>query len=528
MYEVSGPVVGVQMTDESIQRAEDRQRNRHAICIKQIQKRLGFMSKKILINAVDPEECRIAIVQKGQLEEFRIENASRQITQGNIHKGTITRVEPSLQAVFVEYGAERHGFLQQHEIHHDYFQDSSAGTRSITHIVKRGDELLVQVTKDPIRNKGAMLTTFISLAGRFIVLMVGSENRGISRKIENEEERDRLKEIVGQLSVPEGFGIIVRTVGVGCTKTMLVKDLKYLLRLWKNIKSQVMKMPTPALMYKERNLVVRSIRDYFTPDVDEILIDDASVHKEAKEFVKIVSPKHTRIVKLYKEEEPLFTKYDLEGQIASIYESRVNLKSGGSIVIEQTEALVAIDVNSGKATQKRNVEQTALQTNLEAVEEIARQLRMRDLGGLIILDLIDMKDAKHKAEIEKGLRTHLKGDKAKTRTGKISRFGLIEMSRQRIRPSIEFGSYVSCQHCRGKGLIPSPETLGAAFIRKLSLETLNENISTVKCRMPVEVADYVLNKKRKEILEFEDRRDLSIRIEGDSTLVAGDSQIVCE
>lgn len=486
------------------------------------------MSSKILINAVDPEECRIAIVTQGKLEEFRIESASREITQGNIFKGTITRIEPSLQAVFVDYGGERHGFLQQHEIHHDYFQDTRSGPRSISNIVKRGQEILIQVTKDPIMNKGAMLTTLISLPGRFIVLMPGSENRGISRKILDEEERDRLKEILGKLSVPEGFGIIIRTVGAGATKALLVKDLKYLLRLWKNIKSQVMKEATPSLLYKERNLVVRSIRDYFTPDVDEILIDDVSIHREARDFVKIVSPKHTKIVKLFVEDVPLFSKYGIESQITSIFESRVDLKSGGSIVIEQTEALVSIDVNSGKATQKKNIEQTALQTNLDAVEEIARQLRLRDLGGLIILDLIDMKEAKNKLAVEKTLKTHLKGDKAKTRVGRISRFGLIEMSRQRIRPSIEFGSFEPCKYCKGKGLTPHPETLGAAFLRKLSHETLNKDISTVKGIIPVEVADYVLNRKRKEIVELEDRRGLSIRIEGDSGMIPGDSKIICE
>ena len=484
------------------------------------------MSNKILINAVDPEECRIAIVKEGVLEEFRIESASREITQGNIYKGRITSIEPSLQAVFVDYGAERHGFLQQNEIHHDYFIDNPTKSRGLTHIVKKGQELLVQVTKDPIMKKGAMLTTFISLPGRFIVLMPGSMNKGISRKIVEDEERERLKSIVNDLSIPEGFGIIVRTAGVDCTKALLIKDLKYLLRLWKNIKSRVMKEPTPALLFKERNLVVRSIRDYFTPDIDEILIDNVSVHREAKDFVKIVSPKHTQIVKLYKGDEPIFTKYELEDQIASVFESRVALKSGGSIVVESTEALVAIDVNSGKATQKKTIEQTALQTNLEAAEEIARQLRLRDLGGLIILDFIDMKEAKHKAEVEKTLRNHVKADKARSRIGRISQFGLIEMSRQRIRPSIEFGSYEPCKYCKGKGVTPSPETLGVAFLRKLSFETLKENISTVKGIVPVEVADYVLNKKRKELLELEDRRHLNILIEGDKKMMPGDSQII--
>ncbi|MBW1985569.1 MAG: Rne/Rng family ribonuclease, partial [Deltaproteobacteria bacterium] len=387
-------------------------------------------------------------------------------------------------------------------------------------------ELLVQVTKDPIMNKGAMLTTYISLPGRFIVLMPGSDNRGISRKIEDEDERTRLKDIVDKLKLPDGFGIIVRTAGINSTKTLLDKDLSYLLRLWKNIKTDVKKIKAPALLYKEQNLVVRSIRDYFTTDVTEILVDDEHIFHEAKDFLKIISPKHKKIVKLHKDDKPIFTKYQLEDQIASIFESRVNLKSGGSIVIEQTEALVSIDVNSGKATQQKSVEQTALKTNIEAAEEITRQLRLRDLGGLIVIDFIDMRDAKHRAEVEKALRAYAKNDKAKINISKISKFGLLEMSRQRIRPSIEFGSFVPCTHCKGKGLTPSPETLGVGFLRKLSLETLKDNISVVNGIVPVEVADYMLNRKRKEILELEERRGLRIIIEADNTMTPGESKIV--
>ncbi|MEA3280778.1 MAG: Rne/Rng family ribonuclease, partial [Thermodesulfobacteriota bacterium] len=437
-------------------------------------------------------------------------------------------VEPSLQAVFVDYGLDRHGFLQKHEIHSEYFQDNQLGTHSIKNMVKRGQELVVQITKDPFMKKGAMLTTYISLPGRFLVLMPGSDTKGISRKIEDEAERNRLKDVINGLNLPEGFGIIVRTAGINCTKALLSKDMRYLLRLWKNIKKNVMKEKAPALLYKERNLVVRSIRDYFTSDVTEILIDDTAVYRETKDFMHIISPKHTKIVKLYKGAKPIFTKHQLENQIASIFESRVKLKSGGSIVIEQTEALVSIDVNSGKATQKKSVEQTAFTTNIEAAEEIARQLRLRDLGGLIVLDFIDMRDSKHKAEVERTLKTHLKGDKAKTKIGKISKFGLIEMSRQRIRPSIEFGSFDRCRYCKGKGLIASPEALGVGFLRKLRLETLKEGITGVTAMVPVEVADYILNKKRKEIIELEDRRKFSIAIKGDKAMIPGESNIICE
>ena len=483
------------------------------------------MSIKILINAIDPEECRVAKVKANKLEEFYIESASREITQGNIYKGVISRIEPSLQAVFVDYGAERHGFLQRHEIHSDYYQDSEGGDHSIDKIVKRGQEVMVQVTKEPFMRKGAMLTTYISLAGRLLVLMPGSDKLGISRKIEDEQERDRLKDLVDKLKPPEGFGLIVRTVGINSTKTLLSRDLKYLLRLWKTIKLSVMKEPAPALLYRERDLVLRSIRDYFTPDVNEILIDDPAVYQEVRKFIKIISRKHQKIVKLYKGVKPIFTKFEIENQIAPIFESRVTLKSGGSIVIEQTEALVSIDVNSGKSTHEKSIEKTAFLTNLEAAEEAARQLRLRDLGGLVVIDFIDMQEPKNRSKVERRLRSCVAEDKAKTKVGKISRFGLLEMSRQRIRPSIEFGSYHPCRYCQGKGLVASTETLAVGFLRKLSLETLKPGVTAVKAIVPVDVADYLLNKKRKEIAELEERRALSVEIEGAQSMTPGESKI---
>ncbi len=485
------------------------------------------MNSKILINAVDHEECRIAKVTDSKLEAFHIESASREITQGNIYKGIITRLEPSLQAVFVDYGAERHGFLQKNDIHRDYFHDSPNGDLSLNTIVKRGQEVLVQITKDPIAQKGAMLSTFISLPGRYLVLMPGSDSRGISRKIEDEEERQRLKEIINSLKLPEGFGVIVRTAGADCNKTQLSKDLNYLMRLWENIKASVGQEHAPALLYKERNLVLRSIRDSFNADITEILIDDAPVFYEVKNFIKIISPKHLKIVKLYKGDRPLFTKFQLENQIASIFDNRVPLVSGGSIVIEQTEALVAIDVNSGKATQKKSIEETAFQTNLEAAEEITRQLRLRDLGGLIVIDFIDMKEIRRRAEIERAMKTFIKLDKARIKVGRISGFGLMQMSRQRIRPSIEFSSYVPCPNCQGKGVTPSTETLVLSFLRKLRLETLKGDVTSVKGVVPPEVAKYLLNRKKKEILDLEMRRNLNIVIEGDSTMAPGDCAILC-
>jgi ribonuclease E len=486
------------------------------------------MSSKILINAIDPEECRIAKIKENRLEEFQIESAGREIIHGNIYKGVVVRVEPSLQAVFVDYGNDRNGFLQQHEIHSDYFQENRTGDRAIEHLIRKGQELMVQVTKDPVMRKGAMLTTFISLPGRYVVLMPGSNNRGISRKIEDENERKRLKEIMGGLKIPQDFGAIIRTAGQGCNKTQLSKDLHYLLRLWKNINQKGMREPAPSALYKERSLAVRSIRDYFTADVKEILIDDDAVFNEVKNFVQVISPRHRRIVKRYTADRPIYTKYQLEDQITQIFENRVKLKSGGSIVIEQTEALVAIDVNSGKATQKRSIEQTALTTNLEAAEEVARQLRLRDLGGLIVVDFIDMREAKNRSQVERTLRAHTKLDKARSRIGRISQFGLLEMSRQRLAPSIDFGNLVPCRNCRGKGWTPSTETLALRFLRRLKIETSKSGTKEVHGIVPKAVADYVLNKKRKEISELEIRRDVSVHIEGDANLPPDECHIKCD
>jgi ribonuclease E len=485
------------------------------------------MSTKLLINASDPEEIRVATVKDGRLEEFRIESAAREITQGNIYKGVITRIEPSLQAAFVDYGGDRNGFLQKQDLHYDYFHEDDRGDTPLQRLVKRGQGLMVQIGKDPIGTKGAMLTTFISLPGRYVVLMPGHSVRGVSRKIDDDVERTRLKQVVGELEVPEGFGVIVRTAGIGCSKTMISKDLKDLLRLWKTIKGKVMKEKDTALLYKERALVLRSIRDSFSPEVSEILIDEPNTFNEARELVDIFASKQTQIVTLYQEEKPLFSKFQIEDQIASIFENRVPLKSGGSIVIAPTEALVAIDVNSGKSTHEKSVEQTAFQTNLEAAEEIARQLRLRDLGGLIVIDFIDMKESKHRAEVERELKTHVKLDKARTKVGRVSKFGLLEMSRQRIHPSIEFGSHVACRCCQGKGMIPSTETLGIGFLRKLSMEALKNDVARVRGIVPPAVADYLLNKKRRDIVELENRRNITIDIESDAGLLPAESRIEC-
>lgn len=488
---------------------------------------------KILINAVDPEECRIALVKGIRLESFHIETTAGEITRGNIYKGVVTRVEPSLQAAFVDYGAERNGFLQQHEIHSDYYiiekpPAAKKGTPGIRNLIKPGQELLVQVTKEPILNKGAMLTTFISLPGRYVVLMPGGKNSGVSRKIEDENERGRLKVIIETLKVPQGFGTIVRTAAQNQKKQEISKDVRYLLRLWKNINKHGVSASARSLLYKERHVAIRVIRDHFTSDVKEILIDNKDIFQDVKYFIRIISPRHTRILKLYSDPEPIFTKYEIEEQIGSIFASRIPLKSGSHIVISPTEALVAIDVNSGKATRKGSMEETAYATNMEAAAEIARQLRLRDLGGLIVIDFIDMRERKHNLSVEKAVKQHTKMDKARISTGKISKFGLLELSRQRIAASIEYGSFVPCPHCQGKGLVPSAERLALEFLRRLRSETLKENITQVRGIVPGKVGYYLLNKKRKELLDVEMRRNLTVTLEEDPNMQPGDSRIICE
>jgi len=484
------------------------------------------MSRKILINALDPEENRIAMVFDNKLDQFHIETTAKAATKGNIYKGIVTRVEPSLQAVFVDYGAGKNGFLQKNEIHPDYFQEIEKNDRSLFNLIKKGQEMIVQVAKDPINLKGAMLTTYISLPGRFGVLMPGNNTRGVSRKIVEEDERKRLVGILKDLTIPEGFGMIVRTAGKGATKTLLTSDLRYLMRVWKNIDKLAMENQAPCLLYKEQSLAVRSLRDYFTTDITEILIDNPDTYKEVLNFIEMIAPKQKNIVRLFKSEKPIFTKYQLEEQISSIYKREVALKSGGFLVIEQTEALVSIDVNSGKSTKKNSIEETAFHTNLEAAEEVARQLRLRDMGGLIVVDFIDMKERRHKADITKTMKKYLKTDKAKTKVGGITAFGLLEMSRQRIRHSITYGAYDTCKHCNGRGMTPSVEIQALALLRQLALKTLKaEPDQKFICRVPEDVAYYMLNTKREELLELETKRQVVINIDIDRTMISGQNSI---
>jgi ribonuclease E len=480
------------------------------------------MRKKMLINVADEEESRVAIVEDGILEEFTIEISTKEQIKGNIYNGIVVKVEPSLQAAFVDYGGKRHGFLPMGEIHENwYVGESRNGSRDrrprIQEVLKRNQKVIVQVTKEEMGSKGASLSTYISLPGRYLVVMPeASSAGGISRKIEDEEERKKLKEIVSQLAPPPDMGIIVRTAGLNRNKTELQRDLTYLQRLWSSVKEKSQQAPAPALIYQEHDLVIRSIRDYFTPDIQEVLVDNREVYRRARDFFQAVMPRYQGRVKLYRDKKPLFTKHQLEDQIEAIYSHKVELKSGGSVVIDPTEALVAIDVNSGRATKEKGIEETAFKTNLEAAQEVARQLRLRDLGGLIVIDFIDMRNMKNIQEVEKALRQAVKRDKARTQVSRISQFGLLELSRQRLKPTILEGNYFTCPHCDGSGLIKSPISLALTILRRIRTEAAKETLASVKAALPMEVANYLLNQKRKEIARLEEDYAITIYLTGNA------------
>ncbi len=487
------------------------------------------MIRKMLINSEDSEESRVAIVSDGFLEEFDIETSHKEQIKGNIYKGVVVKVEPGLQAAFVDYGGKRTGFLPLGEVHPSCYADSDLTKRGgrvrIHDVLKRNQDLLVQVVKDEIGTKGAALSTYISLPGRYLVLMPGVDATRVSRKIEDESQRQQLKEIVAQLAPPSGMGVIIRTAGLDRTKQELQRDMAYLLKLYETILVQAKDVPAPSMVYQERDLVIRSIRDYFTPDIAEILVDDREVFTRAREFLQAIMPRYVKRIKLYREKRPIFTKYQLEDQIEAIFEDKIPLKSGGSIVIDRTEAMVAIDVNSGRSTQERGMEETAFKTNLEAGEEIARQLRLRDLGGLIVIDFIDMRDRKHIQEVERCLKNALKRDKARVEVSRISKFGLLELSRQRLKPALEDETSVPCPHCAGQGLVRSPESVGLTVVRKIQGAVAKGNIAAARARVPLEVANYLLNQKRERLLNLE--RDCSIRIlvEGDANLIGSQIHI---
>ncbi|MCP5269062.1 MAG: Rne/Rng family ribonuclease [Zoogloeaceae bacterium] len=467
--------------------------------------------KRMLFNATQAEELRVAIVDGQKLIDLDIESASKEQRKSNIYKGVITRVEPSLEAAFVNYGEERHGFLPFKEISRAYFQPGVEPSKArIQDVIKEGQELIVQVEKDERGNKGAALTTFISLAGRYLVLMPNNpRGGGVSRRVEG-DERAELREIMDSLQVPQGMSLIARTAAIGRTGEELQWDLNYLLQLWTAIEGAATQQSGPFLIYLEGSLVIRAIRDYFQPDIGEILIDTDDVFEQARAFMGTVMPGNVSRVKRYHDDVPLFSRFQIEHQIESAYSRQVNLPSGGAVVIDHTEALVACDVNSGRATRGADIEETAFKTNCEAADEIARQLRLRDLGGLIVIDFIDMESTKSQREVENRLRDALHHDRARVQMGKISRFGLMELSRQRLRPALAETSYITCPRCTGTGHIRSTESAALHILRILEEEAMKDNTAAVHTQVPVDVATFLLNEKRPEISAIELRHKVTI------------------
>ncbi|MDE1929190.1 MAG: Rne/Rng family ribonuclease, partial [Burkholderiales bacterium] len=467
--------------------------------------------KRMLINATQPEERRLAIVDGQKLLDFETEIEGREQRKGNIYKAVITRVEPSLEACFVDYGEERHGFLPFKEISKNYFREG-ADVRSarIQDVVREGDNLLVQVEKEERGNKGAALTTFVSLAGRYLVLMPNNpRGGGVSRRIEG-EDREELKDNLEQLEYPKGMSLIARTAGIGRSAAELQWDLNYMLKLWTAIDGASKAGKGAFLIYQESSLVIRAIRDYFTSDIGEILIDTDDIFDQAQQFMNHVMPETAHRVKRYRDDAALFSRFQIEHQIETAFSRTVNLPSGGAIVIDHTEALVSVDVNSARSTRGSDIEETAFRTNLEAAEEIARQLRLRDLGGLIVIDFIDMESQRNQREVENRLRESLHFDRARVQMGKISRFGLMELSRQRLRPSLGEGSTITCPRCNGIGHIRGIESTALHILRIIQEEAMKENTAAVHAQVPVDVATFLLNEKRTDIHGVEARLKVNV------------------
>src|SRR5690625_4747958 len=462
--------------------------------------------KRMLFNATHQEELRVAIVDGQKLIDLDIETAGREQRKGNIYKGVITRIEPGLEACFVSYGEERHGFLPFKEVSRSYFKEGvDVRSARIQDALTEGQDLIIQVEKEERGNKGAALTTFISLAGRYLVLMPNNpRGGGVSRRVEG-EDRQELRETMEQLDIPQGMSIIARTAGIGRTVEELQWDLSYLLQLWNAIDAAARDNPAPVLIYLESSLVIRAIRDYFSPEIGEILIDTDDIYEQDSAFMSVVMPDNVQRVKRYRDDIPLFSRFQIEHQIETAYSRNVQLPSGGSVVIDHTEALVAIDVNSARSTRGADIEETALRTNLEAADEVARQLRLRDLGGLIVIDFIDMDDGKNQRVVEQRLRDALRLDRARVQMGKISRFGLMELSRQRLRPALNEGSHVTCPRCTGTGVIRDVESSALHVLRLLQEEAMKEGTAALHAQVPVDVATFLLNEKRSDISKMESR-----------------------
>jgi len=468
--------------------------------------------KRMLINATHTEELRVALVDGQRLYDLDIESGAREQKKANIYRGKITRVEPSLEAAFVDYGAERHGFLPIKEISRQYLKETAPGSGrpGIRDLLSEGQEIIVQVDKEERGNKGAALTTFISLAGRYLVLMPNNPRAGgISRRIEG-EERAQLREVMSELSVPDEAGVIVRTAGIGRSSEELQWDLDYLQQLWDSITHAAAQRPAPFLIYQESNVIIRAMRDYLRQDIGEVLIDEEKVYQDVLNFVQQVMPSYQNKIKLYQQETPLFNRFQIESQIETAFQREVSLPSGGAIVIDPTEALVSIDINSARATKGSDIEETALNTNLEAAEEIARQLRLRDMGGLVVIDFIDMGPMRNQRAVENKLREALKLDRARVQVGRISRFGLMEMSRQRLRPSLGETSGIVCPRCNGQGTIRDVSSLALSIIRLINEEASKERSAEIRAVLPVNMATFLLNEKRDQLMEIEKSNNLRV------------------
>ncbi|MDR4497232.1 MAG: Rne/Rng family ribonuclease [Candidatus Scalindua sp.] len=492
------------------------------------------MKKKMLVNVVEPEESRIAILEDGVLEELYIERISREQIAGNIYKGRVVNIEPSIEAAFVDIGLSKNGFLHASDVRSlsgngEQLNEEAPRIRgnkaSIKSLLKLDQEVLVQVIKEGMGDKGPSLTTFISIPGRYLVLMPEVKRVGVSRKIPDEAERKRLKQIIEELKPPPHIGFIVRTAGENQTKRELSRDLNYLQKLWKVIDAKAEKSGAPSPIYQESDLVIRTIRDIFTTDIDEIIIDSEAVFKKIRYFLRLIMPRSVKKLRFYSEPEPLFHKYQIENEIEKIHKKEVRLPRGGSIVIEQTEALVAIDVNSGKYREESDPERTAFKTNLKAAKEIARQIRLRDMGGVIIIDFIDMKDERNIRSIEKVAEVALKRDRARTKILKMSKFGIIEMTRQRIRPSLKAVIYERCKCCEGTGEVKTIESTCLDLMRQIKSAVNNAQIKKIEIIASDKVTDYLLNLKRRQILELEGKFLKEITIRCDTTYKVGEITI---
>ncbi len=494
---------------------------------------------KLLINAEEPEECRLALLEDGRLESINVSTVTRTQTKNNIYKAKIVAIEPNLQAAFVDYGTDKNGFLPFSEIHPEYYKQNVSEKAqhlidthqwkklSISEVIEKGQEVLAQVVKEEVGKKGANMTTYLSLPGRCVVLMPGSDSTGISRKILGEERRSQLREIMKSMDIPEGIGWIVRTASIDITKTALSRDVGYLLRLWAEVKKKGQTLNGVGIVYQDQNSVLRFLREHFDPAIQEILVDDKTAMEQVKEFTSLLPSKQRTVkVKLHRGSRPIFNQFSVEDQIESIYQPHVNLPSGGSIVIDPTEALVAIDVNSGSTSKGQNFEASIFQANIEAAAELARQLRLRDLGGLIVVDFIDMRSKKNIREVEKQVKIAMKSDKAKVDVSRISKFGLMQISRQKLGAPIEAGNYRVCEHCKGRGTVRSVETLALFYLRRIQTGASRKMVQQVECRFPLDVAQYLLNNKRQELRDLEVKYGTEVTILANPALKPADNEII--